>query len=310
MKMKTLNGLDKAAVFFTVLGEDLALTLFGDLDEEMLIKIRVRMREIGRIPTLLKKDILEEYYFKILTENKRSHPNESIQLFGFVDELSNEQIYYLLAKESPKVIALTIEQLNEERKTNLLNKFEKSDPDLKSLIVFEIGDLDDIPLKAVVEIAKELKKKISFLPEPKEFSRGGGKSMANILNGMSEEEALLYLDQLSQDNPMLYADVKKYYISFEDLLLMPDHLMQDFWMNPEIDLDKLSFALKTEDEETVNHIVDFLPKKKQAMFEIKEQPVPKREIDEARASIVIVARKLEKEGKLNFEDLDGGEMVE
>ena len=65
----------------------------------------------------------------------------------------------------------------------------------------EFADLTDIPLEGVVNIAQELKKKISFLPSPKEFTRGGPKSIATLLNNMSISEAEQYLDQISQDDP-------------------------------------------------------------------------------------------------------------
>ena len=48
----------------------------------------------------------------------------------------------------------------------------------KNEIIMEIGNLDNIPLEAVVTIANDLKQKIAFLPAPKQFSRGGGESMA------------------------------------------------------------------------------------------------------------------------------------
>ena len=65
----------------------------------------------------------------------------------------------------------------------------------------------------VVNIAHELEKKASFLPEPKVFSRGGGKKIADILNQMTEDEANSYLTQLMNDDPETYAEVKKYLLT-------------------------------------------------------------------------------------------------
>ena len=44
-----LTGLDKAAILFQVFGESLALTMFHDLPESELLKIRVRSRELKNI---------------------------------------------------------------------------------------------------------------------------------------------------------------------------------------------------------------------------------------------------------------------
>ena len=43
-----LTGLDKAAVLFQVFGESLALTMFHELPESELLKIRVRSRELKK----------------------------------------------------------------------------------------------------------------------------------------------------------------------------------------------------------------------------------------------------------------------
>ena len=75
----------------------------------------------------------------------------------------------------------------------------------------EIGNLDNIPLEAVVTIANDLKQKVAFLPAPKEFSRGGGESMAKILSQMDADEAQQYLDQIQVDDIELYNDIKQYY---------------------------------------------------------------------------------------------------
>ena len=50
---------------------------------------------------------------------------------------------------------------------------------------------------------------------------------------MSIDESEQYLHQISQDDPDLYNEVKKYFLSFDDLLEMQDHIMRTFWKNPE-----------------------------------------------------------------------------
>ncbi len=305
---ENLTGLDKAAILFQVLGESLALTLFRDISESDILRIRVRSRELRHISISLKKSILEEYYFKMMSEKYRnSNTKDSSKLFGFLDGLTDEQIHYLLASESTRVVALATDQLSDEKKSTFLANLDTEET---NDIIFEYGNLADIPLEAVVSIANELKKKVTFLPEPKEFSRGGGKSIANILGNMPSDEAEQYLVKISQEDPELYAEVKKYFITFDDLLDMPDHIMSEFWMNPDIDVDALAKALKGADEEEVQSIVEYLPKRKQAMFTPVDKPLSKKEVERAQLTIVELARAMEKEGSLDIEDIFGGELVE
>ena len=307
--INSLSGLDKAGLLFQILGESLALTLFNDLSESDLLKVRIRSKEIKHVSISLKKEILEEFYFKLLSnQNKQAASNTSDALFDFLNKLDNEQLYYLLINESSRVIALGIAQVSDEQKQKFFDRLE--DPIQKNEIIMEIGNLDTIPLEAVVTIAKDLRQKIAFLPAPKKFSRGGGESMAKILSQMDADEAQQYLDQIQGEDPELYEAIKQYYLTFDDLLEMPEHLMKDFWMSPDIDPDMLARALRSYDEETVNSIVECLPKRKQAMFTPIDKPIAKREIRAARANLVLIARKMVDDGEFSMDDIFGQEELE
>ena len=271
----SLPGLDKAAILFQVLGESLALTMFHGISESDILKIRVRTKELKHVPFDVKQVILEEFYFKMMTQKYRQ-VSKSKRLFSFLDDLNDEQIYYLTNTESSKVIALALDQLSEERKFNILNRFPNN---VKHSIIIEFAGLDEIPLEGVVNIAHELKKKTSFIPGPKEFSRGGARSIATLLNQMGIEEAEQYLHQISQDDPELYAEVKQYFLSFEDLLEMEEHTMRIFWKNPEIDIDILAKSLKGYEQEIVDSILSFLPTRKQKMYTPVTTPLSKKEVE-------------------------------
>ena len=294
-----LPGLDKAAILFQILGESLALTMFQGISESDILRIRVRSKELKNIPFNVKQLILEEFYFKLMTLKYRNI-NKDKKLFAFLDSLNDEQIYYLITTESSKVIALTLDQLPEERKIKILNRFSSQ---IKHEIIMQFADLTDIPLEGIVNIAHELKKKISFLPSPKEFTRGGPKSIATLLNQMSITEADQYLEQIAQDDPELYSEIKKHFLSFDDLLEMPDHLMGTFWKNPELDIDAMAKALKGFDEETVNQIISFLPSRKQKMFTPVTTPLSKKDIETAQLSIVQLAKDLAKAGEISLDDI-------
>ena len=174
---------------------------------------------------------------------------------------------------------------------------------MKHSIIMELGKLNEIPLEGVVSVAKELKNKISFLPSPKEFSRGGPKSIANILNQMTAEDAEQYLEQLSMDDPELYTEVKKHFLSFDDLLEMPDHIMKVFWRNPEIDVDDLSKALKGQEQSIIENISSYLSKRNQRKFTEFTEPLSKRDIDSSQLSFVNLARKMNDAKEIKLEDI-------
>ena len=53
-----LQGLDKAAILFQVLGESLALSMFQNISEADIMRIRIRSRELHNVPVELKKNII------------------------------------------------------------------------------------------------------------------------------------------------------------------------------------------------------------------------------------------------------------
>ena len=120
MNMDNLSGLDKAAILFQVLGESLALSMFQSISEADILRIRVRSRELRNISVLLKQNILEEYYFKMMSTKYHNLDNGDNQLFALLNELNDEQVFYLINTEPPKVIALAIDQLSKKRKMNLI----------------------------------------------------------------------------------------------------------------------------------------------------------------------------------------------
>ena len=174
-----LSGLQKVAIFFSIVGESLALSLVKGLAKTEVRKIRSTIREMGEVSFSVKKRVMEEFYFGFLSEQMQDEDKEEgpIQPFEFLADLNDEQLIALLDKEDSPVIAIALAQLEPEKRLLIL---EKVDTVLKGEILIELGSLDDIPLEGIIEVAAKLRDKSTFLPRTTEFSRGGGKDIAAI----------------------------------------------------------------------------------------------------------------------------------
>jgi len=304
-----LSGLQKVAILFSVVGESLALSLVKGLSKTEIRKIRSTLQEIGPVSFIVKKRVMEEFYFGFLSEQFQDESKEEgpIQPFEFLTELQDEQLLALLSKEDPPVIAMVLAQLEPEKRMLILDRV---DPTEKGQILIELGSLEDIPLEGIIEVAARLREKSTYLPRTTNFSRGGGKEIAQIIGGMDSAEEERYLQTLQNEDPDLYEDVKKYHLTFIDIIeQFPDSTLRDI-MNT-VDLSDVSMAMKGVDQEIVDRIIGNLPQKKQAMYEPEDGPRPKRDVDTARKKVVDVARQMEKDGQFNVADLlGGGEMVE
>ena len=304
-----LSGLQKVAILFSVVGESLALSLVKGLSKTEIRKIRSTLQEMGPVSFIVKKRVMEEFYFGFLSEQFQDDSKEEgpIQPFEFLTELQDEQLLALLSKEDPPVIAMVLAQLEPEKRMLILDRV---DPTEKGQILIELGSLEDIPLEGIIEVAARLREKSTYLPRTTNFSRGGGKEIAQIIGGMDSAEEERYLQTLQNEDPDLYEDVKKYHLTFIDIIeQFPDSTLRDI-MNT-VDLSDVSMAMKGVDQEIVDRIIGNLPQKKQAMYEPEDGPRPKRDVDTARKKVVDVARQMEKDGQFNVADLlGGGEMVE
>ena len=303
-----LSGLQKVAILFSVLGESLALNLVKDLDKTEIRKIRAAKRGVEQVAFTVKKQVMEEFYFAFVSEKfqENDESDEPKKPFAFLEDLTDEQVIAMLTTETPRVIAISIAQLPGEKRMKVLSRI---DEEVKGRVLLNIGNLNDIPLEAVVQIANRLQKKAKQLPKTVAFSRGGGKDLADILGSMDTEEGEMFMTNLEQENPEMAEEVKRYRITFDTIFeIFPDNLLRDL-MNA-VDLDAVAMALKGMDQTISDRVVGILPKKKQAMYEPVEGAVPKREVENARKSIVQSAKQMESDGAFKLEDLLGGETVE
>jgi len=303
-----LSGIQKVAVLFSVVGEGLAMSLIKGLSKTQVRKIRSTLRSMDTVSFSVKKRVMEEFYFGFLSEEFGEDKNgKAIQPFEFLHELTDEQLFALVDKEDPPVVAMTLAQLEPEKKMYILNKL---DPAFKGEVLIELGSLEDVPLEGVIEVGARLKEKSTYLPKTTEFSRGGAKDIADALGGMESNDQERYMQTLQNENPELYKDVKKYFLTFEDIIeSFPDNTKRALFVAA--DLGALALALKGLDQEVVDAIIDGQPQKRQAMYEPVEGAVSKKDVDNARKQIVDAAKQMEKDGEINIEDiLSGGEMVE
>ena len=303
-----LSGLQKVAILFSVLGESLALSLVKDLDKTEIRKIRAARRGVEQVAFTVKKQVMEEFYFAFVSEKfqENDESDEPKKPFAFLEDLTDEQVIAMLTTETPRVIAIAIAQLPGEKRMKVLSRI---DEEVKGQVLLNIGNLNDIPLEAVVQIANRLQKKAKQLPKTVAFSRGGGKDLADILGSMNPEEEEMFMTKLEQENPEMAEEVKRYRITFDTIFeIFPDNLLRDL-MNA-VDLDAVAMALKGMDQTISDRVVGILPKKKQAMYEPVQGAVPKREVENARKSIVQSAKQMESDGAFKLEDLLGGETVE
>jgi len=306
---KNLDGLDKVAILFKTLGNNLALQLFKGMTKEQIQKVRQRMGTINNIPFAVKKTVLEEFYFSFISEKFTPATEETKKPFEFLNNLTDEQVIYLIATETPRIMALTIAQLDTGRQVNVLQNL---DPTVQPRVITEIGHLRDIPLEGVVNIANELKEKSAFIPRASEFNRGGGENLAGIFSQLRPKDEKRFLQHLEKEAPDIVQDVKRHYFSFDDLPKLPHDILSDVLKS--VEASEVAYALKGQSDEIKELFISSLPQRTQIILEdemeLLEGPQPRRKVEAAQKKIVDKARELEKEGRFKLEDFMEADFIE
>ena len=128
--MKTiedLSGYDKAAIIYDILGDSLAINMFQDIPESEFYELRKHAKKIcSTVSNHTKKEVLDDYYFKMLTADKFKEEPLSENMFEFLELLNDDQLYILLYREKPRIIALALEQLDNDKRMAFLSKLIKS----------------------------------------------------------------------------------------------------------------------------------------------------------------------------------------
>ena len=308
--VKRLSGLQKVAILFTILGEGLSITLLKELSKTDIRKVRSVARDMDSVSFGVKKQVIEQFYYSFVSEKFQAEEggeDEPKKPFEFLDDLTDEQLISMVLPEDTKVKAIVMAQVSAEKRKKVLDRLS---PEEKGRVLIEMGTLNEVPLEAIVSVASDLQEKSHFLPKTVDFSRGGGKEVAEILGEMEPDDESKYLEAISREAPSLADEIKKYHLKWEDIFeYFPDNIIRDLMNSVELDL--IAMGMKGMDEAIISRVIENLPQKKQAMYEPIEGAVSKRELDNARKGIVQVAKQMEKDGAFNLEDyVGGGEMVE
>ena len=128
--VEELSGYDKAAIIYDIMGDSVAVNMFIDIPEADLYALRKHANRIKNdISIHVKKEVLNDYYFKMLSVDKHKQVSINSNMFDFLNILNDEQLYKLLSNEKPLIIALALEQVENNKRMIFISKL---DPEIQT----------------------------------------------------------------------------------------------------------------------------------------------------------------------------------
>ncbi len=330
-KDSRISGPQKAAMVLLAMGEEASAQILKKLSTEEIKALSLHMSNIDRVKKETSDELLneftslfgieggvnvdgDEFIRKLLPSIMRGE--EASEVISKIDEekqripfkhlrdVDPKLLSGFIKGEHPQTISIILSHLEHQKASQVLAYLPEQ---LQFEIITRVASLESVPPDLIREVDEVLEKELSSVGTTGQHI-GGVTVVAEILNHSDRrtgDSILQYLDETDSD---LAEKVRKLMFVFEDLLNVNDSGIRD--LLKEVRNEELTVALKTASEDLKAKIFKNLSQRAAQMLqEDMSMMGPSRlsEVETAQQAILVVARRLEKEGKLILAGKDGGE---
>jgi flagellar motor switch protein FliG len=305
------SGLQKAAIFFMSIDEDTVVEIFRHMDPKEVEQITNQMAKLGKVPAEGVQVVLDEFDRQASAPDLIA-PNSSEYLkrllakaFGerqaavrALQELDPRTLLNLIGNEHPQIVAFIIAHLPSQAAAQVLSGLSEAQ---RADVLARIIHLDSFSPEVITEIEGVLMGKMSSMRGMGNQRVGGLQVAIDLLNRLDRTTLNAALTKIAEDDPELAEEINKRLFSFDDLAAMDNRGLQV--LLKEVGREDLLLALKTANEELKQRIFKNMSERAAQMLreDLEAQgPVRLRDVENAQQNIIIIARKLEAEGKISI----------
>lgn len=239
------------------------------------------------------------------------HTAEDDTPIGIIRRAPPERLGQLLLEEHPQVAAAIVSQLNTEQAAKVLMSMEE---ERRVEIVGRLATIERVPRDLVEDASKALADALAESGAVEEDDDGDGvdgkKLAAEILKGLSQEDAEAVLDGLADKYSEVADSLRDAMFAFEDLAEISTAGLQALMR--EVTSDQLLPALKTASPKLVDKLMSVISSR--AAETLREdlsllRPMRLSEVEEAQKAVLDVAMRLAEEGRIQLPRGGGEELV-
>ena len=173
-------------------------------------------------------------------------------------------------------------------------------PEVQSDVAHRIAVMDRTSPDVIRQVEAALERKLSTVLQPNELSTVGGlQPLVDIINRADRTTERLILEALEARSPELAEELRRRMFMFEDIKSLEDRAVQ--LVLRQVEMADLATALKGVADEVRDKVVRNLSENaRQNLLEEIDLLGPTRlsQVEEARAGIVGVIRRLEESGQI------------
>jgi flagellar motor switch protein FliG len=316
-----IPGPKRAAMLMLALGEQYGAKVWQMLDDDEIRELSIIMSSLGTIEADAVEDLLLEFVSRMsasgalmgnfdATERLLQQYLPKDRVHGIMDEirgpagrnmwekLSNVQEEVLanyLKNEYPQTIAVVMSKLTAEHAARVLGILPE---DLALDVVGRMLKMEAVQKEVIERVEQTLR--LEFMSNLSQTRRRDAHEvMAEIFNNFDRQTETRFITALEEENRESDERIKALMFTFDDLVKLDSASMQTLMRH--VEKDKLGVALKGANEEIRTLFLGNMSSRAAKMLLDDMQalgPVRLRDVDEAQALLVNLAKDLAAKGEI------------
>jgi len=312
---RKLSGPERAAVLMLALGEKYGGKIFAMLDDDELREISVVMSSLGTVDAESVEQLLLEFVSRMsasgallgnydATERLLQQYLPPERVGGIMEEIrgpagrnmweklanvQEEVLANYLKNEYPQTVAVVLSKMRPEHAARVLAILPE---DLSLDCVMRMLKMESVQKEVIERVEQTLRTEfMSNLSQTRR--RDAHEVMAEIFNNFDRQTETRFITALEEENHDAAERIKALMFTFDDLVKLDTASGQTLMRN--IDKDKLAIALKGASEAVREFFFKNMSSRAAKMLveEMQEMgPVRLRDVDEAQALLVNIAKEL------------------
>jgi len=161
---------------------------------------------------------------KVLSNSKSDETEiRGGKVFGFLDQLSDNQIASLLSGDKPDLASVVFAQLNRDRKLSVL---ENIDDELRSEILIALSDIKKMPLSVIKEVGIRYSKKAREVAGLEDVKIDGLKALVETLDELDIKKQVDIIDTMRANDLEKGERLEKMFIGMSGLLNVSEEYLR------------------------------------------------------------------------------------
>ena len=324
----------KAAVLLALLGDDASTEICKHLGRDDLRLLAQEISDLDEITPDVATQVLQEYQKLAVTPSAMAQGGPAFATKLFVKTLGDEgsrslvenvirakqeaaknlealekadpkQLAKLLQEEHPQIAALILGHLNARITKAVLMLL----PDeTRTNAIKRLAQMQNFSPEIVNKVCARLLEKLKPKKESERRAYRGVQTVADLLNRIDGKIATGILEAIEKENDALALSIRNQMFTFDDFGEVPDAGLRE--LLSQIDKKSLAMALKGASETVKSRFYGCMSSRAVEMLKEDSEamgPAKAKDIGQAQAEIIVVARKLESEGKITLRSSEEGE---